>query len=377
MHFTLHVTNHCNMACAYCYVDRANLQTMTFATACRAVDLACELTPRGNSAGIIFFGGEPLLCKELICETIAYANWKEKRAGCYFHYKMTTNGLLLDEDFLEYARRNNLFIALSHDGIKAAHDKYRRDTKGKGTYETLAEKAQLLLAARPYAPVLLTVNPDTACYYAESVEYLYQLGFRYLICSLNYAAAWREDDLETLAGQYRKLADFYYRLTLAEEKFYFSPFEVKINSHINHKTYCRERCELGLKQLSVAPDGRLYPCVQFVGDDNYTLGDVFAGVNEARREHLYRQNDKEKETCRDCAVRKRCNHYCGCLNKQATGSIDLVSPVLCAHERLLLPLADKLAERLFQKRSAMFLQKHYNDYFPLVSLVEDLQKSHI
>ena len=373
MHFTLHLTNDCNMACAYCYVNRSRLQSMSFATAYRAVDLAAALTPRGDSAGIIFFGGEPLLYKELIYETIAYANWKEKRAGCYFHYKVTTNGLLLDEAFLEYSRRNNLFIALSHDGIQAAHDRYRRDIKGRGTYKTLAEKAQMLLAARPYAPALMTVNPDTAQYFAESVEHLYRLGFRYLICSLNYAAAWQEDELATLAGEYRRLAAFYYRLTLAEEKFYLSPFEVKISSHINHKTYCRERCELGMKQLSVAPDGRLYPCVQFVGDDNYALGDVYAGVNEKKREQLYRQNAKEKETCRGCAVRKRCNHFCGCLNKQATGSVDLVSPVLCAHERLLLPIADKLAERLFKKRNAMFLQKHYNDNYPIVSLVEDLK----
>ncbi len=74
---------------------------------------------------------------------------------------------------------------------------------------------------------------------------------------------------------------------------------------------------------------------------------------------------------------KRCNHFCGCLNKQATGSIDLVSPVLCAHERLLLPIADKLAARLFKKRNALFLQKHYNDYYPIVSLVEDLKNSRI
>ena len=374
LHFTLHLTNNCNMACAYCYVDRSNIQTMSAVIVRRAVDLAAGMTPGGDSAGIVFFGGEPLLYKELICETIDYANWKEKQAGCYFHYKVTTNGLLLDKDFLEYSRKNNLFIALSHDGVQAAHDRHRRDTEGRGTYETLARKAQMLLAARPYAPVLMTVNPDTARYYAESVEYLYNLGFRYLICSLNYAAAWQEDDLAMLAGEYGKLAEFYYRLTLAEEKFYLSPFEVKISSHINRRTYCHKRCELGLKQISVAPDGRLYPCVQFVGDDSYVLGDVYAGVNEKRRQHIYLQNEREKESCRDCAVRKRCNHYCGCLNKQATGSIDLVSPVLCAHERLLLPIADKLAERLFKKRNAMFIQKHYNEYYPIVSLVEDMKK---
>jgi uncharacterized protein len=106
-------------------------------------------------------------------------------------------------------------------------------------------------------------------------------------------------------------------------------------------------------------------CVQFVGEESFSIGSVEGGIDEARRGGLY------KETCADCAVKGRCNHYCGCLNRQATGSIDRVSPVLCAHERLLLPIADRLAEKLYRKRSAMFIQKHYNEFYPLVSMVED------
>jgi len=159
-----------------------------------------------------------------------------------------------------------------------------------------------------------------------------------------------------------------------EEKFYLSPFEVKISSHINQLTYCHERCELGKKQISVAPDGRLYPCVQFVGDESFAIGTVEGGIDETRREALYSRNEEEKQTCADCAIRSRCNHYCGCLNRQATGSIDRVSPALCAHERLLLPIADRLAERLYKKRNAMFIQKQYNEFYPILSLVEDRTK---
>jgi uncharacterized protein len=374
LHFTLHLTNNCNMACDYCYVDRNCGQSMTSETARQAVDLAAGMTPQGDSAGIIFFGGEPLLHKELIYETIEYAKYKEKGAGCYFHYKVTTNGLLIDDEFINYSLKNNLFIALSHDGVQEAHDQHRKDTRGKGTFGTLIKKAKMLLAARPYAPVLMTVNPDTVRYYAESVKYLYNLGFRYIICSLNYAAAWDDGHISQLAGQYHLLADFYYRLTMAEEKFYLSPFEVKISSHINRQNYYRERCELGKKQLSVAPDGLLYPCVQFVGDEDYSIGSVKTGIEEEKRENLYRQNETEKDICIDCAIRTRCNHYCGCLNKQATGSIDRVSPVLCAHERTILPIADKIAGRLYKKRNAMFIQKHYNEFYPIVSMVEDLTR---
>jgi uncharacterized protein len=218
------------------------------------------------------------------------------------------------------------------------------------------------------------VNPDTAPFYCGSVEYLYGLGFRYIICSLNYAAGWDEAGMAELTRQYRRMANLYYRLTMREEKFYLSPFEVKISSHVNRRTYCHERCELGKKQISVGPDGRLYPCVQFVGDGYFSIGSVEGGIDEARRESLFDQNEAEKETCRECAIRARCNHYCGCLNRQATGSIDLVSPVLCAHERLLLPIADRLAEKLYRKRNAMFIQKQYNEFYPIVSMVEDRVK---
>jgi uncharacterized protein len=115
--------------------------------------------------------------------------------------------------------------------------------------------------------------------------------------------------------------------------------------------------------------------VQFVGDTGYSIGNAYDGIDENRRLELFDLNEGEKESCRECTVRKRCNHYCGCLNKQTTGRVDMVSPVLCAHERILLPIADKLAERLYKKRNGMFIQKHYNDIFPIVSLVEDLSKS--
>ena len=375
MHVTLHLTSGCNMACRYCYVDRRHVKTMTAETARAAVDLAGALTPKEGSTGIIFFGGEPLLCKDLIGGTVAYAEGVEAASGKSFHFKITTNGLLLDDEFLDYAAAHRVFIALSLDGVAPAHDRHRVDLSGAGTHAAVEDAARRLLKRFPYAPVMMTVNPDTAGHYCDSVKHLYGLGFRYLICSLNYAAPWTERDMAELRRQYERLAGYYYDLTMAEEKFYLSPFEVKISSHVNRRTYCRERCELGKKQISVGPDGLLYPCVQFVGDGEYAIGSVERGIDEGRRESLFHQNDKEKETCADCAIRDRCNHTCGCLNRQATGSIDRVSPALCAHERLLLPIADRLAARLYRKRSAMFIQKHYNDFYPIVSLVEDRSRA--
>jgi uncharacterized protein len=149
---------------------------------------------------------------------------------------------------------------------------------------------------------------------------------------------------------------------------------VKIASHIFPKQCQQERCELGLRQISVAPDGTLYPCTQFAangGDPAFAIGHATTGIDYAARDRIYALNVEEKPGCDTCAIRARCNHHCGCLNRQATGNIRTVSPVLCAHERIVLPIADALAARLFKRRSPMFLQKHYNELYPLVSLVED------
>ena len=365
------------MRCRYCYAAPHRGGDMSFETVRAALDLALRSLReerRGDSLGVIFFGGEPMLRGDLITQAVRYCRDIEGETGQLFHFKITTNGLLLDEEFLTDPETRDIFVALSHDGVREAHDANRIEAGGAGTVDRLQPKMEMLLRLKPYAPVMLVTTPDTVGRYADSVEFLFGRGLRYLICSLDYGAAWGQAHLAELRRQYQRLADWYYRETVREEKLYFSPFEVKIASHI-HAGGCKsERCELGRRQISVAPNGRLYPCVQFVGDgadESYAIGHVETGLDETARRRLYALNAEEKESCAACAVRDRCNHYCGCLNKQATGRIDVVSPMLCAHERIVLPIADRLAARLFKKRNPMFVQKHYNEMFPLVSLVED------
>mgnify|MGYP005850284173 CR=1 FL=1 len=374
MHYTLHLTNGCNLRCHYCYVHKQSRKDMALSTAEAVVDRAAK---RGAKVGLSFFGGEPLLKKELIRNTVRYAKEREEKTGCAFHFKITTNGTLLDEEFLDFCAKNRIMVALSMDGTKEAHDAHRMTNEGEGSFERVKKAAGMLLKYQPYAPAMMVVNPDTVHLYAEGVQNLFDTGFRYLICSLNYGreARWSDAHMEELERQFSLISEMYERWTLAEEKFYFSPFEVKMRSHIDGDGYCEERCQLGLRQLSVDADGRLYPCVQFVGEEEYCVGDVFTGIDEKRRKALYLKAEKTSGACEGCAIRKRCNHHCGCLNKQATGDINGISPVLCAHERLALAAVDRTANRLFEKGSNMFLQKQYNDMYPLISLIEDRVKA--
>jgi len=327
-----------------------------------------------GSCGVVFFGGEPLLHKNLIRRLVAHGRELEKRRAGRFHFKVTTNGLLLDEDFLDFSVRNDLLIAMSFDGVREAHDRHRRLPDGSGTFDVLLERLKLLLSVRPYASVLMVVNPDTAPHLAESVSFLLDLGCRYLIVSLNYAADWREADFRALARQYRRLGSLYVKWTREERKFYLSPFEVKLSSHINRHCYRKERCELAERQISVDPRGFLFPCVQFTAvgpDSQWCIGNVFDGMDEAARRRIHDESEQEKEACRTCAVSDRCNNTCGCLNWQTTGTVNRVSPALCRHERILIPIADRVGKTLYRERSPLFLHKHYNAAYPVLSLLED------
>lgn len=370
MHYTLHLTSACNLACHYCYVHKQRPRYMAAETARAVVDIAAI---PGGSVGLSFFGGEPLLCKDLIRETVAYANTAAANKACAFHFKLTTNGTLLDDAFLGFCTDNRIMVALSLDGTREAHDAHRLFADGAGSYASVEDDARRLLKRQPYACAIMVVNPDTIQWYADGVQRLHDLGFQYYVCSLNYerAAAWTDAHMDELARQFSLLSEKYIKWTLEEKKFYFSPFEVKMRSHIDGDRYCEQRCQLGLRQLSVDTDGRLYPCVQFAGEDEYAVGDVWNGIDEARRRALYHRAEETSGVCAGCAIQKRCNHHCGCLNKQATGDINGISPVLCAHERLALAAADAVAEALFAAGSHLFLQKQYNDMYPLISLIED------
>jgi uncharacterized protein len=322
----------------------------------------------------VLFGGEPLLCKGLIRQIITDAQAMQRAGHGRFHFKMTTNGLLLDEEFLQFAAANDILIAMSFDGVREAHDRYRRMPDGTPSFDRLLPKLRMLLAARPYASVLMVINPDTTPLLTESVSFLLDEGCRYLIISLNYGEQWGEAQLEELARQYERLGELYIEWTRKGRKFYLSPFEVKLSSHIQGEDACKEHCELGIRQLSVDPQGFLFPCVQFTAagpSSQWCIGDVVSGIDIEKRNRLHDDSHGDKEPCRGCAIRRRCRNTCGCLNWQTTGSVTRVSPVLCRHEQILVAVADRIGELLYQEQNLLFLNKHYNPAYPMLSWIED------
>ncbi|MGA3244058.1 MAG: radical SAM protein [Bacteroidota bacterium] len=368
MHVTLHLTTGCNLNCGYCYAPPVRRQDMTEDIARKSVEYCRKIAPL--NAGIIFFGGEPLMRKDLIRSAISYCHELEKRDGGHSHFKVTTNGTLLDEEFLDYCREVRLSVALSCDGTRDAHDYHRRFPSGAGSFDIVDSKLELLLKYQPYASCYLVVTHETVDCYYESVRYLFAKGVRYIVASLNYAGNWTEGSLRTLRRQYTLLAKLYEGMTLDQRKFYFSPFETKLASHIKNEDGTCDKCHLGMRQISVGPDGSIYPCVQFVGREEYRIGDVESGIDFAKRNHLH-ELSTEPATCAECSIQPRCRNRCSCLNIQTTGEINVVSPVLCETERMLTPIVDRVGERLVRKKAPMFIQKHYNAVYPILSLYDD------
>jgi len=322
-------------------------------------------------SGLLFYGGEPLLEKKLIYDTVSYAERIKKKTGHSFIYKMTTNGTLLDEDFLKFSKDVNLTIGFSHDG--PSQDRCRLKVNGAGTYDVLEEKIPLLLKYQPYAIGMSVMDPSTVHNAAETVSFLKEKGFKYITINANYddAALWTHELLSVLEGEYKKMAELYLNWTKDEEKFYLGAFDLKILSLIKGEDYNTDRRRMAFNQPSVAPDGKIYSGSRHLGDPEFEIGDVFTGINKEKQEFLYEKGGVPPTPCLRCAIRTRCNYAYDTLKYENAEIVPYISPVQCAHERLLTPIADSVAEKLFKEQNAMFLHKHYNDLYPIVSLVED------
>jgi len=341
---------------------------MSRETAFAAVKFGME---NKNTSGLLFYGGEPLLERQLIYDIADYTKAIKAKSGHTFYYKMTTNGTLLDAEFLKFAQDINLTIGCSHDG--AAQDDCRPFFDGSRSFAALEEKIPLLLKYQPYAIGMSVIDPSTVHKASSIVQFLYDKGFLYITINLNYnrSAPWTKAHLSILTDEYKKMAEMYIKWTKAEEKFYLSPFDVKILSHLKGEKYHANRRQMAQNQPSVAPDGKLYSSSRFLGDPTFEIGDVFSGINLKKQRMLYEKGGIPLESCQKCALRPRCNYVYDTLSRQGTEIVTDISPIQCAHEQIITPIADYVAETLYNEHSALFMHKHYNELYPVVSLIED------
>ena len=367
LQLTLHVTNQCNLNCNYCFVEHGP-ERMPREVAFAAIKLAMMNT---DTTGILFYGGEPLLERQLIHDVVDYTKSLRKKTGHTFYYKITTNGTLLDEEFLKFAKDANLTIGFSCDGI--AQDDCRKFHDGAGSLAVIEPKIPLLLKYQPYAIGMSVVDPATIDKASKIIKYLFDKGFKYLHMGVNYCktAPWSKERFSVLEREYKKIAKMYIKWTRAEEKFYFSSFDMKILSHLKSDKYNADRSRMGMNQPSVAPNGKVYSISKHLNNPVFEIGDVFSGIDAKKHKAIFERGLILAKPCQKCAIKSRCNYAYDNLNSDGTEIIDDVSAVQCTHERVITPIADNVAETLYKEQNALFIHKHYNDLYPFMSLVED------
>jgi uncharacterized protein len=328
----LHVAHTCNLNCAYCFASQGKYHgeraVMSFDVSKRALDFLVENSGSRRNLEVDFFGGEPLMNFGVVKELVAYARSIEKEAGKNFRFTLTTNGVLIDDDVIDFANREMSNVVLSLDGRKEVHDRWRVDYNGNGSWEKIVPKFQKLVKARGgknyYMRGTFThLNPD----FVDDIEEMLRPGFDQLsmepvVCAPGDENALTEEDLPVVLDQYEKLAS----LMLEREKegrpftFYHYMIDLKGGPCIYKRI---SGCGSGTEYMAVTPWGDLYPCHQFVGEEKFRLGDVFIGVtNKAAQDEFAACNVYTRPQCADCWAKLYCSGGCAANAYHATGSVN-------------------------------------------------------
>ena len=327
----MHVAHTCNLSCAYCFASQGKFggkrDVMSFETGKRALDFLIENSGTRTNLEVDFFGGEPLMNWDVVKQLVAYARSIEKEKGKNFRFTLTTNGVLVDDEVIEFANREMSNVVLSLDGRKEIHDRYRVDYAGVGSWEKIVPKFQKFVKERGgknyYMRGTFThANPD----FLKDIEKMLELGFTELsmepvVCAPGDESELTAEDMPIIFDQYEKLAELMLERKKEGKPFTFYHYMIDLSG--GPCIYKRiSGCGSGTEYMAVTPWGDLYPCHQFVGDEKFKLGDIWSGVtNTSIQDEFASCNVYERKECRDCWARLYCSGGCAANAYHSTGSV--------------------------------------------------------
>lgn len=327
----LHVAHTCNLNCGYCFASQGKYHgdrgLMSFEVGKRALDFLVENSGNRTNLEVDFFGGEPLMNWQVVKDLVMYARSIENKVNKKFRFTLTTNGMLIDDDVIDFANREMHNVVLSLDGRKEIHDAVRVDYNGNGSWEKIVPKFQKLVNARNgqgyYMRGTFThANPD----FTEDINEMLNLGFNQIsvepvVCAVDDEAALTAEDLPIVLEQYEILAKDMLRREREGKgyTFYHYMIDLKGGPCIFKRI---SGCGSGTEYMAVTPWGDLYPCHQFVGEEKFKLGNVFDGVlNNNVREEFRSCNVYARPECKDCWAKLYCSGGCAANAYHATGTI--------------------------------------------------------
>ncbi|MEY8234964.1 thioether cross-link-forming SCIFF peptide maturase [Lachnospiraceae bacterium 66-29] len=327
----LHIAHDCNLACRYCFAEEGEYHgrraLMSFEVGKAALDFLIANSGSRRNLEVDFFGGEPLLNFDVVKRLVAYGREQEKLHDKKFRFTLTTNGVLLDDEVMEFANQEMANVVLSIDGRKEVHDKMRPFRKGAGSYELIVPKFQKLAESRNqdryYVRGTFTHhNLD----FSKDVLHLADLGFRQI--SVEPVVAQPEDDYALQEADVPKLLEEYDTLAAEMLKRHregkdFNFFHFMIDLEGGPCVAKRlSGCGSGTEYLAVTPWGDFYPCHQFVGDEAFLMGNVTDGLQNKQLQNQFKRcNVYAKEKCRECFARFYCSGGCAANSYHFHGSI--------------------------------------------------------
>lgn len=352
----LHVAHVCNLNCSYCFASQGKYHgdraVMSLDTAKRAIDFLIENSGSHKNLDVDFFGGEPLMNWDVVKETVRYARSIEKEHGKNIRFTLTTNGMLVDDEVIDFCNDEMHNVVLSLDGRKDVHDRFRKDYAGNGSYDQIIDKFLHFVEKRGdksyYVRGTYTHhNTD----FLSDILHMADLGFKELsmepvVCDPTDPCALTQKDLPVLFDQYEKLAVEMLKRKGEGRGFTFYHYMIDLTG--GPCIYKRVAgCGSGTEYMAVTPWGELYPCHQFVGDEKYSMGDIFKGVtNTALRDKFASCNAYTRPGCENCWAKLYCAGGCAANAYHATGDIDGVYEYGCElfKKRIECALMMKIAE---------------------------------
>lgn len=322
MNITFWVTEKCNLACKYCYVNKQP-KTMTLETAEQAIrcftDKFEDTVSKGKRINVALHGGEPLLNFDVI-EYIVNALQKQYNEQVIF--TMTTNGTIFSTEIYNFIK-GKIQLSLSLDGSFEVNDVNRFYLSGESSFKKTIETLNFLKANGEFIRIRMTVNRDTLPYMAESYIYLDQLNAGIVTFALDAGDSWEKQDMQLYYENYEKIMEYLVDKDMKEAQYFL--FNVK------EVTFRRRTgCDGGTNTFHISADGGIYPCALATDKVDYWLGNVSVGVLPERLKELQKINETPISGCGDCTFKSNCSsQVCKLINKAYTNDYYTASAFMC------------------------------------------------
>ncbi len=360
MKFALSLSHNCNLACKYCYSGNSRKDDMSIDTARKIVNFAKEKTLPAQKIEFGFFGGEPLLRFDLICDIIGYIRRKfaDIDTKGNLRISITTNGTLLDQAMLDFFRSEQIDLCISIDGGEAVHNLNRCYKNGKGSFGQVTTNLKKAIAQLDYLQVNAVYAPDTIDALPQTVSYLAGLDIPVIHLNPDICCQWNEEACQKLPAIYMRLAEDYIESFRKGNEIALNLIDSKLVIFLKKGYAAEDKCSMGEAEWGFAPSGNIYPCERLIGEDNQKnlcMGNIHTGFDPARRCTILKQKGNANQECFHCELKDYCMNWCGCTNYYMTGKANLVGAMLCKSERAAINAARYVFTTLTDETNELFI----------------------